>query len=528
MITISGIIGALAIYVVTTIIYNVFFHPLATVPGPFFAKLTSWPSFYHSLKGDRHIWQWQCFQLYGDRFRATPNTVLFRKPEAYNDIYNQKANVKKSNYYDAWPRNLRDVNTLSATDPALHAKKRKLISIAFTDQSIKGAAVLIQGHITRWTELLFENGGTKTESTWSEPRDMSKWADNLTFDIAGDLAFGVQFQTKEPKTGDSRFKEIPSSIIQLMTFLYPVTKSPFLSLVIWLKPRGLSSFLEAMAPPQVRGYYDFLEGVVQKRLQEGSGEKGLRKDLFSLLASATDPATGKRAYDSHDLLAESHLLVIAGTHTTGAALSAMYFYLCHFPRVYDKLAKEIRGTFSSEEEIKQGTTLLSCTYLRACIEETLRIAPPGPSELPRVVLKGGAVIDGEHYPEGTIVGNSGWSNGHNEEVYGDSEIYRPERWIPCEETGVTEADVAQLKRGFTAFSKGPDSCLGRDLALLELSLAVAKPLYSMDVRLVPGNRVGEGEASREWGQWNRNVYQLGDLYMAIRDGPIVQFRKRAG
>ena len=76
-----------------TTIYNLFFHPLARVPGPFLCRITDLPSYYRALKGDRHIWLWQNFQVYGRRFRAGPNLVVFDTPEAYNDIYSHKANV---------------------------------------------------------------------------------------------------------------------------------------------------------------------------------------------------------------------------------------------------------------------------------------------------------------------------------------------------------------------------------------------------------------------------------------------------
>lgn len=46
-------------------IYNLYFSPLAKYPGPFFAKISSWPNFYHTLGGDRHIWLWRCHQIYG-------------------------------------------------------------------------------------------------------------------------------------------------------------------------------------------------------------------------------------------------------------------------------------------------------------------------------------------------------------------------------------------------------------------------------------------------------------------------------
>lgn len=46
-------------------IYSLYFSPLAKYPRPFCAKISSWPNSYHSLGGDRHIWLWQCHQIYG-------------------------------------------------------------------------------------------------------------------------------------------------------------------------------------------------------------------------------------------------------------------------------------------------------------------------------------------------------------------------------------------------------------------------------------------------------------------------------
>lgn len=49
-------------------IYNILFHPLRNIPGPLFARATSWPSAYHAKKGDRHVWLQKCFDAYGNNY----------------------------------------------------------------------------------------------------------------------------------------------------------------------------------------------------------------------------------------------------------------------------------------------------------------------------------------------------------------------------------------------------------------------------------------------------------------------------
>ncbi len=160
--------------------------------------MSVWPSFYHAVKRDRHIWFWQQFQLYGSKFRAAPNLVVFNSPDAYNSIFSHKANVKRSKFYEAWSRNSDDINTLMTSDVELHAKKRRLLNLAFTNHSVKAAGPFMAKHIDRWNELLLDSE-EKRDDGWSSPRDVTTWAKHLVFDVLMDLCFGAVTDTKEPE-----------------------------------------------------------------------------------------------------------------------------------------------------------------------------------------------------------------------------------------------------------------------------------------------------------------------------------------
>jgi cytochrome P450 len=161
-------------------------------------------------------------------------------------------------------------------------------------------------------------------------------------------------------------------------------------------------------------------------------------------------------------------------------------------------------------------TLSSCTYLEACINEALRMAPPVPGVLPRTVVGDHELIDGLLIPRGTTVGSCAYSVHHNEEYIPKPYNYTPERWL--KEHSSTTA-IRQLRSVFVPFSIGPRSCAGRTLAMLELSLAIATVVWQFDIQTpVP--------LSDNDNQPKANVYHLFDHMNASKTGPILQFRKR--
>lgn len=99
------------------------------------------------------------------------------------------------------------------------------------------------------------------------------------------------------------------------------------------------------------------------------------------------------------LAAHSSDFVLAGSETTATALSCITYYLLRMPHVGKKLQKEIREGFKSYKEI-DATSTAPLKYLKAVVLEGLRIYPPLPFALPRVVPNGGDTVDGHLLPGG--------------------------------------------------------------------------------------------------------------------------------
>jgi cytochrome P450 len=154
----------------------------------------------------------------------------------------------------------------------------------------------------------------------------------------------------------------------------------------------------------------------------------------------------------------------------------MFFYLSRNETCYQKLASEVRSTFESSADIRGGSQLSSCRYLRACIDETLRICPPVPGTLWREMVSGDDtsqpfIIDGPVVPPDTTFGVSTYALHHNEEYFPEPFSYQPERWLEPAKDFTTRR---QMQDAFFAFSVGPRVCASKHMAYLEISLVVAK------------------------------------------------------
>jgi len=206
-------------------------------------------------------------------------------------------------------------------------------------------------------------------------------------------------------------------------------------------------------------------------------------------------------------------------------MAATLFYLVRNPSALAQVTAEIRKEFTTVEDIHQGPQLNSCTYLRACIDEAMRLSPSVGGLLPREVLPGGITIDGEYIPSGMVVGTPHYTIHHHAAYYPDPFAYIPERWFTSER--VNEHDVAVAQSAFCPFSIGPRGCIGKGLAYIEMAITLARVLFLYDLRRAQGIvDPGEGKTGAEWGRHRSTEFQLVDTFTSLKEGPMVEFRKR--
>ena len=138
-----------------------------------------------------------------------------------------------------------------------------------------------------------------------------------------------------------------------------------------------------------------------KRFELGQHPPSGHRDFMSYMIKGGQGDAGTMTRE--EVLANSIILVIAGSETTATLLSGLFFYQgCH-PEVDAILKNEIREAFANESEINIKS-VARLPYLHACIEESLRVYPPAAETPPRI--SPGAELNGEYIPAGVSLNHT--------------------------------------------------------------------------------------------------------------------------
>jgi cytochrome P450 len=415
------------------------------------------------------------------------------------------------------------------------------MSPAFSERALRDAEPLIAANAQKLCNKLSKAvlGSATKKGEWSKGFDLLTWVSYYGYDFISDLSFGRSFELLDHET----HRYVPSTLKSASQFLYYVGYLPFAALVRPLMGTPVQGLFPGQSAKDSLKYTQLANGRLAARIEEEKTRKkggevgGGRKDVFHYLLNSKDPSTG-RAFTVEELQADTSVLIAAGSDGVTVTVCALFFYALQHPAILKKLTAEIRTAFDGralnegEEPANAIKTpqLNHLPYLNACIDESLRLAPPKPGSLPRIVLSGGTEIDGEYIPAGTTVGVSHYVIHRNADIFDSPSEFRPERWILGNEKEgyVSQEQLANQKSAFCPFGIGPMNCIGKNMAYLAIRLAVVHLLMRFDFR-VDGELGLVGGGNREdveVGRRDEGEYQLWDWIIGFPRGPRVQVRLR--
>jgi len=140
-------------------------------------------------------------------------------------------------------------------------------------------------------------------------------------------------------------------------------------------------------------------------------------------------------------------------------------------------------------------------YLRACVNESMRLAPPVATDLVRRTPAEGAKIDDQMVPGNTVVSISAYTAHRDPEVFPDPEAFWPERWLIRGDDRLKE-----MLAVFIPFSAGSRSCIGRNITILEQLVFIATLCYRYDFAL----------PSKEWEMEFEDYFNLWPVKLPMK------------
>ncbi|KAK7968651.1 hypothetical protein PG996_002923 [Apiospora saccharicola] len=479
--------------------YRIFLHPLRGYPGPVLAKIKSGYAGWNALRKNHHLATYQNFQRYGPVVRQGPTQLVFNTAIAFHDIYLNPKLVKGHAYHGS-QLTAKYPSVINAIDKDQARRKRKVMGQALTERYLRAFEPTMSGEVDVFLNQLLAS---------------SKSAE----------VFGYRFHTQTDESHRFLQPVIDGMAWRMNTYMLCPPLKPFEKIFMLL------------GAPKLLRFRRLVHDMIRTRMAE---DKDAHHDLYAAVAGHV--GKGQEGLYDGELWPEAILFILADGSTTAAAMSAAFFYLSRSPAAYADLAAEVRSTFKSGREICAGPQLNGCTYLRACIDETMRMSPPATSTSWRQLNPKNAssepwIVDGHVIPPGTQVGVHLYSLFHNEDYFPDSYTWKPERWLdqPTSESETQAAGEAlggdratKMRKAFQPFLAGERSCLGKSMAYVEMSLTLARTIWYFDFETAPGaaGELGAGQKGRQGGRGRTGKYQLHDIFTGEHDGPNLVFRPR--
>ncbi|KAM5444445.1 hypothetical protein MaudCBS49596_008032 [Microsporum audouinii] len=469
-----AILVSLAIlYAIGTVVYNLFLHPMASIPGPKLYAVSQIPFLWGSYWGTWPFTLKTLHDKYGPVVRTSPRDVSFNTPSVWKEIYGSKSRNGQFKRDDSFRVASKRGFGIADEDVTEHTRHRRMLSHAFSEKALRGQ----EGIMQRLVDLLISGLKLHVKEHGSEPVNMTKRYNWTTFDIIGDLAFGQTFGCLETRK--------PHYVIAMVNdfFFHLIRTQPFKRLPLL----GIFQrfFVRSDALETVLQFEKFAFETIKQRVEKGDPDK---RDFMSYILAHND----RGDFTDAELTSNASTLLLAGSETTATALSGATFYLLRNPSIYQRLVQEIRSSFKEEKDITISE-LDNLPYLIAVLTETLRTYPPVPAIMARTIPKGGKSVCGYWIPENTVVSISQLAAYHSERNFLHAEEFIPERWLNDPRFKDDSREI------FQPFSIGPRNCIGQGMAKGEMRLVFARILWNFDLEL-----------SSESTNWTRNqsIYGL--------------------
>jgi cytochrome P450 len=319
-------------------------------------------------------------------------------------------------------------------------RQRRAMAPAFTPRNVP----IMARHIVRCTEAACD----RLERSRGTHVNLLHELQMLSLEIAATSLFSMEASAFGPE-----LRTMVSGYMDTVGRLYPTDV---------LLPDGVPTLLRARRALFRRRWTRLIRSIIEVR-RSGTRVDAPR-DLFDLLWEA-------HGSDREDLLAdEVSTMIVAGHETTALTLFWMSMLLAKAPQWQTALAAEACGLDLSVENA--ATSLPKLVLTRAVADETLRLYSP--AFMTGRLAKREHEICGTRISDGSIVLIPYWLLHRNPRWWSNPGAFDPSRFL-----NGAEPD----RFTYLPFGVGQHVCIGAQLALSEVTLAMARLLQQFTIAM---------------------------------------------
>jgi cytochrome P450 len=395
-------------------------------------------------------------QRHGDVFRYQLGPLVFHLI-AHPDHVKHVLLDNQKNYPRSWYYNRTRVvvgEGLVTTEGAAWRRLRRMAQPAFHYQRVAALAEVMTGAI----EVLRLSWRQYAQS--GKPVDVAAEFVALTLQIVGRALLNIDLAGEAERVGQA----VTTALGFLEHWLTHLLAPP-----LWVPtPRNLR------ARRALRTLDNLVHDIIRQRRRDPQHDTG---DLLAMLLAVRDEETGEGLTDV-ELRDQVLTFIGAGHETTAVALAWTVYLLSQHPAVDDRLSSEIAAVLDGRTPT--AADLPRLPYTRQVIEESLRLYPPVYAVARDLVNDD--TIGGFHIPARSMVVLSPYVTHHHPDIWPDPDTFDPDRFSP-------ERSADRPRFAWFPFLGGPHQCIGQDLAMMEMTLAVAMLRQAFRFQLAPGARV---------------------------------------
>lgn len=329
-----------------------------------------------------------------------------------------------------------------------------------------------------------------------------------TFDMMGDLCFAEPFGCLD-QGGATEWSTSVINVFKSAAWDQSIRRVAGVN--TWLQKLMVKFLIPSEAASWRKVHFQNSREKTLRRLADGNRE---HKDFIYHILKNKE---AKNSLSQTEIILNMVLLISAGTETTASLLTGWTYFICTHPEVYKRLTDEVRGRFTSEQDIT-WETVKDLPYLHATLSEALRLYSPAPANQQRIVPPGGSVIDGHFVPGKTTVAVAPWAAINSSLNFKYPQKFIPERWLGDERFVNDKLNASQ------PFSLGPRGCIGKNLSFFEMRLITSRLLWNFDMSLVTTGEHGEtnklwdmegaGKYMKVFQTWNKP-----DMWILLKEVP---------